>query len=175
MTEDTILSSDTEGSPSVSDERRVYELGYLMVSTLSEAERENLLAELRAEVSNHGGTCISEAAPVEHTLAYTMYTRDREKNVAHEQAFFGWIKCEIPAHAADPIAAYARAHKKLIRSLFFKTVKEDTRANIVPGAALKDVKRTGTITSGPRTEEDKKEVSEAELDKTVDSIVADLV
>lgn len=174
MTEDTTLSSEAEAQASVSDERRVYELGYLMVSTLSEAERETVLADLRTEVSNHGGTFISEGAPVEHTLAYTMFTRDREKNVAHEQAFFGWIKCEIPAAAAETIAAYARAHKKLIRSLFFKTVKEDTRANIIPGT-LKDVKRTGTIGTGPRTEEDKKEVSEAELDKTVDSIVADLV
>lgn len=174
MTEDTTLSSEAEGQTSVSDERRVYELGYLMVSTLSEAERESVLADLRTEVSNHGGTFISEGAPAEQTLAYTMYTRDREKNVAHDVAFFGWVKCEIPASAAETIAAYARAHKKLIRSMFFRTVKEDTRANIIPGA-LKDVKRTGTIGTGPRTEEDKKEVSEAELDKTVDSIVADLV
>ena len=173
MTEETLLSSETEAQASVSDERRVYELGYLMVSTLSDAEREKVLADLRTEVSNHGGTFISEGAPVEQTLAYTMYTRDREKNVAHEVGFFGWLKCEVPASAAEAIASYARAHKQLIRSMFFRTVKEDTRANIVPG--LKDVKRTGTIGSGPRTEEDKKEVSEAELDKTVDSIVADLV
>ncbi|MFM2415244.1 MAG: hypothetical protein RI911_937 [Candidatus Parcubacteria bacterium] len=175
MTEDTTLtSSHAETTVSVSDECRVYELGYLMVSTLTDADRETVLADMRSVVQNHGGTFISEGAPQDHTLAYTMYTRDREKNVAHEKAFFGWLKFELPAAAAETVAAYARAHAKLIRSIFFETVKEDTRANIIPGT-LKDVKRTGTIGSGPRTEEDKKEVSEAELDKTVDSIVADLV
>jgi ribosomal protein S6 len=174
MTEDTNLtSSGPEAEASVSDERRVYELGYLMVSTLSESDREKVLAGLRADVESKGGTFISEGAPAELALAYTMFTRDREKNVPHEMAFFGWLKFEVAAKEAEAIASSARVNKNLIRSLFFETVKEDTRASILP--TLKDVKRTGTIGTGPRTEDEKKEVSEAELDKTVDSIVADLV
>jgi hypothetical protein len=103
-----------------------------------------------------------------------MFTRDRERNIPHENAFFGWVKFEVTPAAGVAIAEAARTNKSLIRTLFFETVKEDTRAVITP-PTLKDVKRGGTIAPAPRSEEEKKEVSEAELDKTVDSIVADLV
>jgi ribosomal protein S6 len=174
MTEEILTSAATEVETSVSDERRVYELGYLMVSTLSEQDREALLVTLRSLVESHAGTIISEAAPQEQALAYPMYTRDREKNVSHEMAFFGWVKFEVTPAAAVTISETARVNKSFIRTLFFETVKEDTRVAIIPGG-LKDVKRTGTIAPAHRGDEEKKDVSEAELDKTVDSIVADLV
>ncbi|MFZ2593166.1 MAG: hypothetical protein WAX38_00130 [Minisyncoccia bacterium] len=157
-----------------SDERRVYELGYLLVSTLSEGERETELASLRRVIESKGGTFISDGSPEEITLAYTMYTRDREKNMPHERAFFGWLKFEVSPEGAQSLyKEVIPGMKSILRSVLFKTVKEDTRASVMP-ATLKDVKRSDTI-GHSHVEESKKDVSEAELDKTVDSIVAEIL
>lgn len=168
--EKNLPSSDADVA---TDERRVYELGYLLVSTLSEGEREQELASLRRVIESKGGTFISDGAPEEITLAYTMYTRDREKNMPHERAFFGWLKFEIaPADAQALYQEVIPGMKSILRSVLFKTVAEDTRASVMP--TLKDVKRTDTI-GHSHVEESKKDVSEAELDKTVDSIVAEIL
>jgi hypothetical protein len=102
-----------------------------------------------------------------------MYTRAQEKNIPHEKAFFGSLKFEIdPAQAEDIRTKVLPGMSAFIRTLLFVTVAEDTRAKIAP-EKLKEVKATGTIAKS--TKAAKAEVSDTELDKTVDEIVADIV
>lgn len=173
MTDDTIIDSSSLEADASADERRVYELGYLAVSTLSEQDLTSVVDSVKELVKNAGGTIISEAAPEEITLAYTMYTREKEKNIPHEKAFFGWVKAELNASQASELKRTVDANKSFIRTLMFVTVAEDTRAKIAP-QALKEVKATGTI-AAPKKAEAATHASDTELDKTVDSIVADLV
>jgi ribosomal protein S6 len=170
MTEEN-LSSLSDGD--VRDERRVYELGYLAVSTLSESELATLVDSVKRDITTRGGSIISEDAPQELELAYTMYTREKEKNIPHTKAFFGSYKFEIAADKIAEIKQIVDGNKLFIRSLIFVTVAEDTRAK-VPVTALREVKATGTI-AAPKKQEETARASESELDKTVDSIVADLV
>lgn len=154
-------------------ERRVYELGYLAVSTLTAAQLEETLASVRKALETRGGSIIKEDAPEERMLAYTMYTRAQEKNIPHEKAFFGSFKFEVTPESAEDIRANVLpGMHQFIRTLLFVTVAEDTRAKIAP-EKLKEVKVTGTI--GKSTKAAKTDVSESELDKTVDEIVADIV
>lgn len=154
-------------------ERRVYELGYLAVSTLSESQLAETVGSVRKALTDRGAAIISEDAPEELLLAYTMYTRAQEKQVPHDKAFFGSLKFEIdPAQAEDIRRNVLPTVGNFIRTLLFVTVKEDTRAKIAP-EKLKEVKATGTI--GKAAKAAKTDVSESELDKTVESIVADIV
>jgi ribosomal protein S6 len=158
----------------VFSERRVYELGYLAVTTLTDSERDNAIGGIRKVIEERGGTFISEGSADKIDLAYTMYTRDREKNVPHETAFFGWMKFEIaPAYAEELRTKILPLETAFIRTILFSTVAEDTRAHVALNT-LKEVKKQDTI-QGPRVEEKREEVSESELDKTVDSIVADIL
>jgi ribosomal protein S6 len=155
-----------------SDERRVYELGYLAVSTLTEAQLSAAVASVRSAIEGKGGSIISEDAPKDLVLAYTMYTRSQEKNIPHEKAFFGSLKFEGSPESAEPIRSFVAGNNAFIRSILYTTVAEDTRAKIAP-EKLKEVRATGTITKAAKKE--KSEISESELDKTVDSIVADII
>jgi ribosomal protein S6 len=156
-----------------SDERRVYELGYLAVSTLTDAQLTEAVASVRSAIESKGGSIISEDKPAELVLAYTMYTRAQEKNIPHEKAFFGSLKFEAAPRVAEELrTSVLPAQTSLLRTLLYTTVADDTRAKIAP-EKLREVKATGTIGKTARTE--KSEVSESELDKTVDAIVADIV
>lgn len=173
MTDDTIIDSSSFDADGAKDERRVYELGYLAVSTLSEQDLTSVVDSVKELAKNAGGTIISEAAPEELTLAYTMYTREKEKNIPHEKAFFGWVKVELDSQSAAIFKSTVDQNKLFIRTLLFVTVAEDTRAKLAP-QALREVKATGTITA-PKKAEGATQATDTELDKTVDSIVADLV
>jgi ribosomal protein S6 len=155
-----------------SDERRVYELGYLAVSTLSETQLTELVASMRMALTTREASIISEDVPKELLLAYPMYTRSQEKNIPHEKAFFGSFKFDmLPSKAEDLRKNAISGFTNVIRTLLFTTVREDTRAKVMP-EKLREVKATGTITKAAKTE--KSSVSESDLDKTVDAIVADI-
>ena len=153
-------------------ERRVYELGYLAVSTLTDAQLTAAVDSVRAKITERGGTIISEDAPAELVLAYSMYTRAQEKNIPHEKAFFGTLKFEVAPAAAEELRHLMTGDNNFIRSLLYVTVAEDTRAKIAP-EKLREVKATGTITKTAKAS--KSTATESELDKTVDEIVADIV
>jgi len=153
-------------------ERRVYELGYLAVSTLTEAQLTAAVDSVRATITEQGGSIINEDAPKELVLAYTMYTRAQEKNIPHEKAFFGSLKFEVDPAVAEALRGALPGNANFIRTLLYTTVSEDTRAKIAP-EKLREVKATGTI--GKTAKAAKTEVSDSELDKTVDEIVADIV
>jgi ribosomal protein S6 len=152
-------------------ERRVYELGYLAVSTLTDAQLTAAVDSVRANITERGGSIISEDAPKELVLVYTMYTRAQEKNIPHEKAFFGSLKFEAEPAFAEELRAALPGNASFIRTLLYTTVAEDTRAKIAP-EKLREVKATGTIAK--TTKAAKSTVSESELDKTVDEIVADI-
>jgi ribosomal protein S6 len=154
-----------------SDERRVYELSYLAVSTLSEVQLEEAVSSARKALIGNGADIKSEDAPEELVLAYTMYTRAQEKNIPHEKAFFGSYKFEAAPRDAEKIRnVVLPTFTSFIRTLLFQTVAADTRAKIVPEKA-----KEGKASATPKAAKAEKVASaESDLDKTVNSIVADI-
>lgn len=162
------------------DERRVYELGYHMVPTLSEAELQKELDSLRGEISKLGGTFIMEGEPALVTLAYTMYINEGGSNTAYDKAYFGWIKFDLePSHIAHLEREVIGENKNVLRHLLFKTVAEDTRAEIKLDQ-LTEVKTSETIAKAPKAEErahtdelsdEEKKQAEADLDETIEKLL----
>lgn len=155
-----------------SDERRVYELGYLAVSTLTDTQLETAVASVRSAIESKGGIIINEDKPAELVLAYTMYTRAQEKNIPHEKAYFGSLKFWLAPSGAEQLGKDVQGNTNFIRHILYGTVEADTRAKVAP-EKLREVKASGTIAKSAKAA--KSEVSETELDKTVDSIVADII
>jgi len=154
------------------DIKRVYELGYHMLSSLSEAQLEEALTTVREEISKRGGDFISEGTPELMELAYTMIVNDGGKHLKYDTAYFGWIKFEIDPAAAEELKTEVFLHdKNILRYILIKTVREDTRVSIKIGkAGLRDVKTEGTLTAKTETETSGA-VTEEELDKVVDELV----
>jgi ribosomal protein S6 len=162
------------------DERRVYELGYHMVSTLSEEELQNELNSLRDEIKKLEGNFIAEGEPALIELAYTMYINEGGKNTSFDKAYFGWMKFDLDpsqlAHLKDEVIM---ENKNILRYLLFKTVAEDTRAQ-VNLEELKEVKNTDTLAPAPKAEkpeedekksEEEKKEADADLDETIDKLL----
>ncbi len=145
----------------------VYELGYLLVSTIAD---ENVAAEvhtLKGMIEKHNGTFISEDFPKLQPLAYTMIKAIGSKRHRHDKGYFGWLKYEIPTEAIVEIKQTLDKNENILRYLLIETVRENTMVTqkivFKPSADAPKVEGEEGI---------KEPVSEEELDKTIDNLVA---
>jgi ribosomal protein S6 len=148
---------------------RIYEAGYIVVPTVKEEDVEKVVSGIRSEIEKLGGSFIAEGAPALIKLAFDMDKREGEKHVAYDRGYFGWIKFEAGTHAAKALTDTLQADKQILRSMVFKTLREDTRAKF-KAPQLREVKRTDTIKTSARKEEDKTPVSEVDLDKALETL-----
>jgi ribosomal protein S6 len=108
------------------DDQSVYEVGYLLMPSLSEERALELVANLQAKITSLGGSLIQEGAPERMDLAYTMIKVVDNKNIRVNDAHYGWLKFYLaPASIAD-IKVYLDGNIDIIRTLVFKTVPENT-------------------------------------------------
>jgi ribosomal protein S6 len=151
---------------------RVYEAGYHIVPTVKEEDVEKVVAGIRSEVEKLGGTFIAEGAPSLIKLSYPMDKREGERHVEYDRGYFGWLKFEGGADSAATLMKALNGNKDILRSIVFKTLREDTRAKF-KAPTLREVKRTDTIKSSSRAAaptEEKEAVSEADLEKALETL-----
>lgn len=153
---------------------RIYEVGYLASPAVKEEDLEKVVGGIRSFIESVGGSFIAEGAPSLMKLAYVIDVREGGKREEYDRAYFGWIKFESPAIAAHALGDHLKQNTSIVRSIVFKTVREDTRAQLKTGG-LREVKRTDTIKTTPRRETPAQsgEVSEADLEKALEDITAE--
>lgn len=154
---------------------RVYEAGYHIVPTVKEEDVEKVVSSIRSEIEKLSGSFISEGAPSLMKLMFSIDMREGEKHVAYDRGYFGWLKFEADTHAAKALTDALTANPSILRSIVFKTLREDTRAKF-KAPQLREVRRTDTIKSSPRKAPeapDSAPVSEAELEKALETLTAE--
>lgn len=150
---------------------RVYEAGYTIVPTVPEGDVDKVVAAIRSEIEKLGGSLIAEGAPSLIKLSYAMDKREGERHVEYDRGYFGWLKFEGPAESAAKLTAALNANAQILRSMVFKTLREDTRAKF-KAPQLREVKRTDTIksTRPVAATEEKEAVSEVDLEKALETL-----
>lgn len=170
MTEDTKVSAEAAEHEVV---LHVYEAGYHIKPTVKEEDLDKVLGGVRSIIEKAGGSFIAEGAPVLTRLNYLMTVREGEKNVEYDRAYFGWIKFESTADTARALEEALKRSADMVRSLVFRTVREDTRAKF-KAPTLREVKRTDTLKTVVRKEEAAAgPVSEEDLEKAIQDITTD--
>ena len=150
---------------------RVYEVGYHIVPTVKEADVETVLSTIRGSIERSGGVFISEGAPTNIRLSYSMTVHNRGKNVDFDRAYFGWIKFESTPESACALETVLNNDPEILRSIIIRTLREDTRAHIKT-APLREIKRTDTLKTINRPEE-AAPVSEADINKAIEELTTE--
>jgi ribosomal protein S6 len=151
---------------------RVYEIGYHVSPAVNESDVEGVVSGIRTQIDQAGGHLLAEGAPSLTKLAYAIATEESGKRVEYDRGYFGWIKFEAPSSAAAALEEALKTNASILRSIVFRTVREETRARFKTN--LREVKRTDTLKSSPRTtEEAAAPVSEADLEKALEGITTE--
>lgn len=120
-------NNNTQGSPEgvYTPEPRVYELGYLLMPSVSEGDLGNERDALVALITKSKGIVISEGQPQLIDLAYDMTKVINNKKHIYSQAYFGWIKFDVTPDLVEALTDEVEASENLIRSIMTKTEREN--------------------------------------------------
>ena len=187
MTKEEINSPDSsnKADEQVGNKANVYEIGYLLVSSVSKEEALDEVTKMKSLLEDNKALFLSGEEPELIDLAYPMSkTVDANKKI-YEDAHFGWIKFEAETEVLADIKKGLDNQISILRYLLIKTTAKDNlladssklviakkdlvdKAKVVePIKIVEKDSQEDVISAEPeRTEEEKKE-----LDDTIDNLI----
>lgn len=106
--------------------RKVYEIGYVLVSSIPEEKVGTVIAGLKDLLKEKGAEMIAEGAPELRTLAYKMVKKIGPSNHKFTQGYFGWVKFELSGSEIEGIKKAFETREDMLRTLVITTVRTDT-------------------------------------------------
>jgi ribosomal protein S6 len=159
-------------------ELRVYEVGYLLLPFIQEADLATQTALIKEQIAKAGGAVFSDEDPRLITLAYPMFKMVSNKKTKFENAYFGWVKFDGDPKTVAEIKKSIEALENVLRFTIIKTIRENTLIK-KPSYGSKPIakpimkeKEPAIVGVGEKKEEAPKEVvNEVELDKELEGLV----
>jgi ribosomal protein S6 len=109
-----------------SKENNVYEIGYLILPSLTEDKVDGVVEAIKSLVAQHEGKEIDGEAPFKQDLAYTMSKTVGASRYVVNEAYIGWLKFELePSKALDLKLALDKL-PEVLRMLLVKVPRETT-------------------------------------------------
>jgi len=135
------------------DRQQVYEIGYLLVSSIPEEKVAGEVDTLKEILTKKGAEFIGEEAPELRTLAYTMVKKIGPTNHRFDKGYFGWFKFELSAKEIESIKKTFELNPNMLRMLVLNTIKENTylgKKSPVPMPEVPDI--TAEVVADPNGE-----------------------
>jgi ribosomal protein S6 len=132
------MNKDNESIVEEEINARVYEISYILVPTMSDAEALEKINSLKSSIAALEGSFISEESPYMRDLSYEMLRVIKNVNNRFDTGYFGWIKYEVSAENISKIDKNLRLDESIIRYLIVKADRDVnimTRKEFVPVAA----------------------------------------
>lgn len=154
-------------------EGKIYELGYNLLPTIPADRVAAEVTAIKDALGAGGAVVIAEEFPKVRRLAYAMRKLISGQYHDFDTAHFGWIKFEFPPEAIPALEKALKGRETLIRFILMKTVRESTLS--VPKPPLyRPADRTPKKDAKPGAEvPPPAPVSEAELDKSIEALIAE--
>jgi ribosomal protein S6 len=164
------MSQASASTQATSDARPVYEVGFHLLPSIPEGEVAAQVEKIRSLLGS--AEIISQGAPERMTLAYTIERAAGGKREKFSQSYFGWIKFAVEDQSGIPaLQEQLRGMKEVLRFMVISTTREEANA---PRRAVfgSDRLEGQTIQMAPRTAEKPAEVSQEQLDKSIDALTS---
>lgn len=170
---------------------QVYEVGYLLVPTITEEGVSEKVDAIRKIIGLVEGRIIAQGDPVLRDFAYEMSIVVSNKKETYGSGYFGWIKFEGDSAQVKKINDKLKKNVEIIRFIIIKTLEEDTLAIIEKTlvseaeektrAAIKEEGKMLELKNKERKEEEMKKekekaakpTSKEEIDETIDKLIAE--
>ena len=152
---------------------RVYEIGYLLLPTLSEEEAVEATDKVRKIITDATGLPLAEEKANLMTLAYSMSKTIDNVPKSFTQAYFGWIKFDVTPDRIAAINLACGAFLPMLRHLCIATVREDTRAKRARRAPSSRTSKSRDTITGSDAVSEKADVAPmdiAKVDKEIEEL-----
>jgi ribosomal protein S6 len=151
-------------------ERVVYEVGFHIVPTVPEDGVAAVVEKVRQALGS--AEIISEQFPKKIVLAYTVERANVGKRDKYNDAYFGFIKFALEREAIPAFEISLRGMRDVLRFLLIETVREEI-TQAPRRAVFASDRLEGETIKKPEAEAEKTgPVSDADIDKSIDALVA---
>jgi ribosomal protein S6 len=148
----------------------VYEVAFHLVPTVGEEGVGKVVEKIRRAIGDQA-EFISERFPAKMTLAYTVERSVGGKREKYSESYFGWIKFASDREIVPTLEAMLRDTPEVLRSLIIETVREDIAVRPMRAVFTSDRLEGQTLKKPVAAPEKTGEVSEEELDKSIEALV----
>lgn len=174
MTETKMPTAET--SDTSLDERRSYELAFHVLPTVVEGEVAGVYEKIKTLITKDG-EIVTDESPERVDLVYPVVKPMEGKNRKFTSAYFGWTRFKLDADKIDFIDEELSSMEEILRHLIIKLTKHEEENPFRYHENKKSVKMVEIVDENPatikeiHTEKEKNvEVSEKELDKSLDKL-----
>ena len=151
-------------------ERVVYEVGFHVVPTIPEDGVAAVVEKVRQALGS--AEIINEQFPQKVALAYTVERANVGRREKYNDAYFGFIKFALEREAVPAFEVALRGMRDILRFLLIETVREDI-TQAPRRAVFSSDRLEGETIKKPEAEAEKQaEVSDEDLNKSIDALVA---
>lgn len=161
-------ATDADSSASIASPI-IYEVGFHLVPTITEDAVGAAVEKIRKAIGETA-EFISEGYPQRMQLAYVIERAAQGKREKYGESWFGWIKFAQTRDKMPGIEAALTASRDVLRFLTIETVREDIVAPKARAVFSSDRLKGETIHAPAAPQEKGGEVSQAELDKSIDAL-----
>lgn len=157
-------------------EAGIYEAGFHILPTVPEERLQEVVSKLVDFITKNGGVIISEEFPKIRNLSYEIKKRVETKYFSFGKAYFGWVKFEILPASIGKIEMEMKNNENILRFIILKTIRENTMHVFKsPMVSRENNKEEIVRVSKDIDVKEKVEISEEEIDKSIDELVIDQV
>lgn len=155
-------------SAKVKNTTPIYEIGFHVVPTVGDEGVAAVVDTLRKALGE--AEIISEGFPNKTTLAYQVERATQGKREKYTESYFGHIKFAMQREGINAFTDTVRAMQAILRFLVIETVREDIAAAPRRTVFTSDRLEGKTIEKPVAATEKTVEVSESELDKSLEAL-----
>ena len=146
----------------------VYEIGFHIVPTVCEEGVSAVVESVRKALGD--AEIISEGFPKKITLAYQVERAATGKREKYTESYFGHIKFAMPRDGITAFTEAVRVMQPILRFLIIETVREDIATAPRRAVFTSDRLEGKTLEKPVAAPEKTAEVSDAELDKSIEAL-----
>lgn len=166
---DAASAEASTGEASERSSRPVYEVGFHLVPQVGDEGLAAVVDNIRAALG--GAEILKEQFPAKMRLAYVLERARGGRREKFAESYFGWIKFAAEREAMPALGEKLRGMEEILRFLIIGTVREDI-ARPPRRAVFVSDRLEGETIAGPKREAEKGgEISEEELDKSIEALV----
>ena len=107
-------------------EATVYELGYLVLPSVTEDNLPNVVSTIVSTIEKAGGETLDSESPFLEPLAYSMSKTVGARKYVVNEAYVGWMKFEAEPLSVEKIKAGVEKIGEILRHLLIKAPRETT-------------------------------------------------
>lgn len=175
---DELLQAHTENDGGT----RLYEAGYHLVPTVPDEVVALEAAKIKDSIAAQGGAIVGEEMPKKTTLAYKIGRLVGGKRVFFDASYFGWVRFIMPQENLANLGRSLRGNESVLRHLILQVNPAEKVSPVtrkMPFFGSKAIGHDGEkgerIIAGESKakETHAPSLSEAELDKTIEELIAE--